>query len=184
MKRRLFNMAAVVSMVLCLGTVGLWARSYWVLDRIDCGKTVNDRDINRLAIAAKGRVWFSLWSGPIPSAPHGMYYTRSIPGSHEDWQWGLKRVSQADEHRTGFLGFEFALEGDYPTNYQRDLVVPYWSLFTTALLMLTITRRFTPRRVSRNVIVCSSCRYSLTGNTSGVCPECGTPVAEKLEAKW
>jgi uncharacterized paraquat-inducible protein A len=30
---------------------------------------------------------------------------------------------------------------------------------------------------------CCCCRYNLTGNTSGVCPECGTPVAEKARVK-
>ncbi len=25
---------------------------------------------------------------------------------------------------------------------------------------------------------CRCCNYNLTGNTSGVCPECGTPVQE------
>lgn len=29
---------------------------------------------------------------------------------------------------------------------------------------------------------CRSCRYCLTGNTSGICPECGTPVARNREA--
>jgi hypothetical protein len=29
---------------------------------------------------------------------------------------------------------------------------------------------------------CSRCGYNLTGNTSGVCPECGTPVLVKPEA--
>jgi rRNA maturation endonuclease Nob1 len=29
---------------------------------------------------------------------------------------------------------------------------------------------------------CEQCGYSLTGNTSGVCPECGTPVSQKAEA--
>ena len=28
---------------------------------------------------------------------------------------------------------------------------------------------------------CRSCGYNLTGNTSGVCPECGTAVARKVE---
>jgi hypothetical protein len=30
---------------------------------------------------------------------------------------------------------------------------------------------------------CLTCGYNLTGNTSGVCPECGTPVAGKAEVK-
>src|SRR4051794_22009218 len=32
MKRRLFNLAAAVSLVLCLGALALWVRSYWYLD--------------------------------------------------------------------------------------------------------------------------------------------------------
>lgn len=27
---------------------------------------------------------------------------------------------------------------------------------------------------------CATCGYNLTGNASGVCPECGTPVAQKI----
>ena len=34
MKRRLFNLAAAVSLVLCLANVALWIQSYWVLDQM------------------------------------------------------------------------------------------------------------------------------------------------------
>lgn len=27
--------------------------------------------------------------------------------------------------------------------------------------------------------ICKNCGYDLTGNVSGICPECGTPVSEK-----
>jgi hypothetical protein len=37
------------------------------------------------------------------------------------------------------------------------------------------------RRLSQGK--CPNCCYDLTGNTSGVCPECGTPVPEKAELK-
>jgi hypothetical protein len=42
------------------------------------------------------------------------------------------------------------------------------------------------RRLKRDHLyqrgVCHTCGYDLTGNTSGVCPECGTPVEGKQEA--
>ena len=31
--------------------------------------------------------------------------------------------------------------------------------------------------------LCIKCGYNLTGNTSGVCPECGTPVVKKAGVK-
>ncbi|HSZ55751.1 MAG TPA: hypothetical protein VK797_08830 [Tepidisphaeraceae bacterium] len=31
--------------------------------------------------------------------------------------------------------------------------------------------------------LCASCGYDLTGNTSGICPECGTPVGGEAEVK-
>jgi predicted amidophosphoribosyltransferase len=30
---------------------------------------------------------------------------------------------------------------------------------------------------------CSGCGYNLTGNTSGVCPECGAPVTKEVAEK-
>ena len=34
MKRRVFNLAAALSLMLCLATVALWVRSYWVRDDV------------------------------------------------------------------------------------------------------------------------------------------------------
>ena len=36
----------------------------------------------------------------------------------------------------------------------------------------------TPWRVRHLGPRCDRCRYDLTGNTTGVCPECGTPISE------
>lgn len=58
--------------------------------------------------------------------------------------------------------------------------VPLWMIIllsgTGAIFMLRARRRERARIGS-----CSACRYNLTGNTSGVCPECGTPVAENVK---
>lgn len=36
------------------------------------------------------------------------------------------------------------------------------------------------RRSQRPSGRCPACRYNLTGNTSGTCPECGTPIADAV----
>ncbi len=38
------------------------------------------------------------------------------------------------------------------------------------------------RRMRHRRGLCAKCGYNLTGNVSGVCPECGTPI-EQAEAK-
>jgi hypothetical protein len=37
-------------------------------------------------------------------------------------------------------------------------------------------RNYARHRRRARLGLCASCGYSLTGNTSGTCPECGTPV--------
>lgn len=57
------------------------------------------------------------------------------------------------------------------------VVLPIW-LFALLFLALTIylVRRLRPRFPAG---CCAKCGYDLTGNVSGVCPECGTSVARR-----
>jgi hypothetical protein len=56
-------------------------------------------------------------------------------------------------------------------------VVPCWLLFAVAavptLLLCYVDRRRIPPGH------CRHCGYNLTGNISGVCPECGTPCPQQ-----
>ncbi|GJM24122.1 MAG: hypothetical protein DHS20C16_05370 [Phycisphaerae bacterium] len=50
--------------------------------------------------------------------------------------------------------------------------IPFWILFVPSILItiwLWRTSRILPGK-------CWNCRYDLTGNVSGTCPECGTPI--------
>jgi len=55
--------------------------------------------------------------------------------------------------------------------------VPLWLVFVALGLLpayRAIVMQRTRYRLARRR--CSTCSYDLTGNTSGICPECGTPV--------
>lgn len=48
-----------------------------------------------------------------------------------------------------------------------------------AWLSLVLARRLLLPTMRKRLGLCPSCGYDLTGNVSGTCPECGTPVAAK-----
>jgi hypothetical protein len=56
------------------------------------------------------------------------------------------------------------------------LIVPLGLFCIVAIIVRGIVQRARARREQEGL--CESCGYNLTGNTSGVCPECGTPVPE------
>ena len=61
--------------------------------------------------------------------------------------------------------------------------LPYWCILVVTLpLPMIFAARWHrhSRRIRRNL--CLHCGYSLTGNTSGVCPECGTSARERASA--
>ena len=60
------------------------------------------------------------------------------------------------------------------TDFERKISVPFWlpfcTVFAPTVVLFFHTRRYKPGH-------CQSCGYDLTGNTSGICPECGTAIA-------
>jgi uncharacterized paraquat-inducible protein A len=57
-----------------------------------------------------------------------------------------------------------------------------WGFVQIALSLLALgVSRFIQLR-NDGIPRCRQCRYILTGNTSGICPECGTPVSEAARA--
>jgi hypothetical protein len=58
-----------------------------------------------------------------------------------------------------------------------------WLVVITAICPVIWIIRFSLKRCGHGRGRCVSCGYNLTGNTSGVCPECGTTVPRKAEAR-
>ena len=81
---------------------------------------------------------------------------------------------------SGNLGF--ATDGGWDTPWWISLrqVARNWAVFAFLSAMLLVPGRMRLARQHRRTKagLCTRCGYNLTGNTSGICPECGTPVAK------
>jgi hypothetical protein len=58
---------------------------------------------------------------------------------------------------------------------------PTWLLIVPAIWAVVRLRNMMRRRRARLAGCCPNCHYDLTGNTSGVCPECGLPVLSAID---
>jgi hypothetical protein len=81
-----------------------------------------------------------------------------------------------------YLGIAF-LKDSNSTSTVYAALLPYWLAFSLFLMISALgviqRRRICPSEIG----VCVRCRYNLTGNTSGICPECGTPVPKEPAEK-
>lgn len=99
---------------------------------------------------------------------------------------GQSRLSGGWEH----LGLGYAASAD-AFGYRRVIVVPFWAIAPVVglapLCVAFLLRRWRAAR-RRGQNRCACCGYSLTGNVSGTCPECGatapelTPGAGRIES--
>jgi uncharacterized paraquat-inducible protein A len=124
-RRRLFNFATALSLLLCMATVVLWVRSY---------------------------------------------------RSQYDYRWVMGY---------GFVSLNGGYIVDYiePSNIWRGVTLVAsgrYSVLVTWLsatpIMWAINFYYRSRRQNTANGHCRTCSYSLTGNTRGVCPECGMAV--------
>jgi hypothetical protein len=61
-----------------------------------------------------------------------------------------------------------------------EIILPNWLLFVLSLLAMGLLLRCLSRdKTDQALLPCPGCAYDLTGNTSGICPECGTPIPEE-----
>jgi len=116
--------------------------------------------------------------------------------SNHDWRWGragmylaLSRDLWPHEVETSIyidLRPVFAISTD---RYTFFLVVSIWIPLTLSVALGTYPTiafirgpaRDWRQRCRRRKGLCINCAYDLTGNESGVCPECGTEIKNEIE---
>jgi hypothetical protein len=185
MKRGLFNLAVVVSVVLCMLTVLCWIRSHSVVD--DVGRS--GTRYSWFVLSDRGRIWVEVWG------PGRISYSSTRVG---EWHWESESQFERDGSRRrrraipwfqprswelGGFAFTIELATKYTyTDSRRAFGVPYWFVTAdwTIVPALWIWFRLRRRRTHREGL-CPVCGYDLRA-TPDRCPECGTSVkpAERL----
>jgi hypothetical protein len=190
MTRRLLNLVTVLSLLLSVATAALSAWSFSGQGSLLCGGW---SEVNRVV---QGGSWCAACcSGEFRFARvHFQYQAadeeqldqlREALGPRRVWRVSAEKepdellhVFDLQYHGWRLLGVGYLVARSDPdgmepfTDYR--LTVPAW-LPTTILAVLPLTRGVAAaRRRRRRTGRCHSCGYDLTGNVSGVCPECGS----------
>jgi hypothetical protein len=85
------------------------------------------------------------------------------------------------------LGFDWLLVNENSESHHRyhqwlHVTFPLW-LIALITASLPCHRIASAVRAARRKGRCICCGYSLTGNASGTCPECGMPISRKTEVE-
>lgn len=182
MRRRLFNFTAAVSLAMCLATVALWARSGLVED--DVGR------VHRIYINHDTALVFYTGlistNGSVGVERQREYFQPDRRLSEAEWPEAVQWIHYSrsaiglNRYALNSLGFHSWSMGSSNTTYERYQFVPIAPIIVVlAVLPLWwfIRRQRYRMRIANNL--CQSCGYNLTGNTSGVYPECGTAIQDQ-----
>jgi hypothetical protein len=188
-KRRLFNVLAGISLLLCVATTILWVRSYgYHHDQAGWNSKIGNAD-HQTGFSIDSRpghlaFWYAVTDGENLVTPPGSYWyfepargTQAYPVMREenDEKPGLLGVVWAHHAGTFPVTGGFDRLGSTASNYEeRILSCSYWLLdflFLLPAMLATITHRRAIR--DRHLRKCLICGYDLRA-TPDRCPECGT----------
>jgi hypothetical protein len=195
MCRRILNIATALSLALLVATAALWVRSFFVTEHLayaGMGRAAGDWAM--VVRSSQGAIYFdrrSYWD-----YQRGWTWgRRRISGPNDALRYAYQTPSWS---RTllgirAFGGTAYTWPGHlYPNvrplpplkdpRWWKDrytaLCIPFWALaaiFSAAPLCHGF-RAYHQRTKRNRAGRCLKCGYNLTGNVSGVCPECGLAV--------
>jgi hypothetical protein len=191
-----FNALAALSLLLLIATAGLWVCSYWWF--IDAGRITVWRDTSgftqhliRLG-CDRGRFLFTdrdlSWSWGYPPAARivgdwertrGIYFKREA--TFNLYQQFPKQPGELTWTKD-FAGCRFKRLIESNGNAGRSaigflLIIPNaYACVAFAILPAAYAVRRRRLRLAIQQGLCLTCGYNLTGNVSGVCPECGAAI--------
>jgi hypothetical protein len=194
MKRRLFSLASLLSLLLCVATVVLWVRSYWTSYQFRFRSLSHTEKFQfRRGLVSQGRIVL-IWTNTDIREGHAMAFVsrarQEDPSFRLGWRFESgENVAYSRPKALIHLLWTWSWNsGTLPT--PRDdpdslrirvgnTFFPIWPLTVIFAAGPLIKFVWNWRRHHGNAGHCHACGYNLTGNTSGVCPECGTTAESK-----
>jgi hypothetical protein len=186
MRRRLFTIAPALSLILCMATVGLWVRSYWVSDGLILARHGNlsfarcfrgHVGIIRIYGIAKTDGFTPVqWKSPNEYELQYFIAPEAISGGysmgHVNFHLvGIALVGGDQEYLVSKNPFTFH------TYVSRLIVIPFWLPFLLTAwplgpMIIRLAWRISFRYPAGT---CRRCGYDLRASKDR-CPECGTAI--------
>jgi hypothetical protein len=173
-RRKIITLFAALSLLLCLATVVLWVRSYWVAEafKISAEYTTPLEVRSQVLLFSEGVVTFSRRDAIALSMKERWSLRFEIPSAHV----AIVPPPPPESPSRGFAGFgtsDRQVVANGMGISQKFLSLPVWPVVAVFGIL---PAAWFMTRCRHADLTCRTCSYSLIGNTSGVCPECGKPV--------
>lgn len=177
--RHVFAVLAALSAILCLVTVAIWVRSYWVRDIVTFSQPGGN---SHLAQSILGRV--HVVTGLDGGSEGGRSYAADRLSPQAIWSGGVSGYPVEVHRHLGFVWqtysrFQFDLmtggQAALFTTHHRLIVIPYAYPAALFALLPIVWLSGKRRRARRRIGLCSKCGYDLRASPER-CPECGTAV--------
>ena len=178
-RRRLFGIVSAISLLLLVGTCSLIARSSLMFDSFHSEvfnvSTGLHPVIDEIS-SVKGLLVISHYDTTFGMPAQGVHQW-TIQHAPAD---AIMPLITYEYYVHPYIGFNLVLTDWH--NGRSYLVIPLAPFAALFALPVAVWGWVRLRKRRQSKWGCPDCGYNLTGNTSGVCPECGTPVPSKAEA--
>jgi hypothetical protein len=178
-KRLLLTAPCALSLLLCLASLAIWIRSYFIRDLFAFGRPGGNCHI---AQSIRGRL--HLLSNLDGGCSGGYSYRADKLAPNAIWNGGMSSYPVTPEWRLGFIyqtytrtHFLFSVAPSTTlASRHRLIVIPWWA--PTLLFAIAPTfwlTRYRRHRHRAKAGLCPTCGYDLRASPTQ-CPECGTPT--------
>lgn len=172
--RRVLDALTVLCLLVFVGVVVLAIRTYRVGDVVYFRSPTRFFDLK----STRAGIWVGSWQRRFHDPPHlhtGEWATFSDAGNTQ-----FKVTALTHRTHRQCLGVHFFARDPRLPSYW-TVIVPFWLAASVSCLLPLRAIAVWWRRHRRGrpqAGACRRCRYDLTGNLSGVCPECGSAIAK------